>query len=94
MSKPQVSSKEFLERSEEVLEPKSALDELKGILERENIRQIKKHLAADLEPLNARLASIEAQQKTIISLLKSKLDFDPQEKRVLDMLERLIEKEL
>jgi hypothetical protein len=94
MSKPQVSSKEFLERSEEVLEPKSALDELKGILERENIRQIKKHLAADLEPLNARLASIEAQQKTIISLLKSKLDFDPQEKRVLDMLEKLIAKEL
>ena len=93
--KPEVEK--FLDKSKEILEPKSAVDEFLEVkrekVKRENIRQIKDQLSVELSPLLKRLASIEQQQTIIIGLLKKKLDLDGYEKEIMDLLKTKLEKE-
>lgn len=92
MSKLKPEVKKFLDKTEAVLEPKSVTDEFLEIVKRENIRQIKKQLAADLAPLVERLNRIEHQQDRIINLLERKLELDKYEKDIMDLLKAQLEK--
>lgn len=91
MSTVKSDMKKFLEKSKILVEPDSAVDEFVEILKRENIRQIKAQLAADLAPLLARLNHIEQQQSTIIDLLKKKMELDAYEKEIMDLLKKKLE---
>lgn len=91
-TKPKV--KQFLEDSDKVLTPTSPTKDIAQILEAEKIRQIKDQLSSELAPIRNRLASIEKQQGVIVDLLQKKVDFDPQERRILNLLETLLKKEL
>ena len=91
MSKPEI--KKFLDKIEGLQKSPSAVDEFRVILKHETLRQVKDQLATELTPLRNYLANVEAQNAVIIRLLKNKLDFDVQEKEILDLLRIVLEKE-
>lgn len=89
--KPQV--KQFLKEVEGLLgDSKEPVSDFLEILKRENIRQIKEQLAADLAPLLPHLKRIELQQDIIIELLRSKLNLDVYEKEIMDLMKKELEK--
>lgn len=93
VAKPKVEK--FLKESKDLLRdtPEAVLDDFLEVLKRENARQIKEQLVADLASLLARLSHIEKQQEQIIELLKRQLNLDVYEKEIMDLLKAKLEKE-
>lgn len=94
MSKNKQEVNKFLDESNKVLTMNvDSTEEFAEVIKRETLRQAKDQLAVELAPLLNRLANIEEQNTIIIRLLKNKLDFDVQEKKIFDLLEKALEKE-
>jgi 2-hydroxy-3-keto-5-methylthiopentenyl-1-phosphate phosphatase len=89
MSKVKPEIQKFLEKSNKVLiGDRDPAEEFIEIIKRETMRQAKDQLASGLAPVLSRLESIERQQNIIIGMLKKKLDLDPYEKEIMDLLKQ------